>query len=99
SPWRSEHLHIQAHVGTTYKRALLDKNLRRDRAVPDRPGIITAFCASRNYPDRINHLRPGKDTTMRKPRDYDAELKALEDKAKELKTRKVQQLGELVIAT
>ena len=36
---------------------------------------------------------------MRKPSDYDAELKALEDKAKELKTRKVQQLGELVIAT
>ncbi|MGV6874582.1 conjugal transfer protein TraD [Pseudochelatococcus sp. B33] len=36
---------------------------------------------------------------MRKPRNYDAELKALEDKAKELKTRKVQQLGELVIAT
>lgn len=36
---------------------------------------------------------------MRKPRDYDAALKALEDKARELKTRKVQQLGELVIAT
>ena len=36
---------------------------------------------------------------MRKPRDYDAELKALEDKARELKTRKGQQLGELVIAT
>lgn len=36
---------------------------------------------------------------MRKLRDYDAELKALEDKARELKTRKVQQLGELVIAT
>lgn len=36
---------------------------------------------------------------MRKPRDYDAELKVLEDKAKELKNRKVQQLGELVIAT
>ena len=36
---------------------------------------------------------------MRKPRDYDAELKALEDKARELKTRKVQQLGELVIST
>jgi len=36
---------------------------------------------------------------MRKPRDYDAELKALEDKARELKNRKVQQLGELVIAT
>ncbi len=39
------------------------------------------------------------ETMMRKPRDYDAELKALEDKARELKTRKVQQLGELVIAT
>lgn len=36
---------------------------------------------------------------MRKPRDFDAELKALQDKARELKTRKVQQLGELVIAT
>jgi hypothetical protein len=39
------------------------------------------------------------ETMMRKPRNYDAELKALEDKARELKTRKVQQLGELVIAT
>ncbi|QPC93007.1 conjugal transfer protein TraD [Mesorhizobium sp. INR15] len=36
---------------------------------------------------------------MRRPRDFDAELKALDDKARELKTRKVQQLGELVIAT
>ena len=36
---------------------------------------------------------------MRKPRDFDAELKALDDKARALKTRKVQQLGELVIAT
>lgn len=36
---------------------------------------------------------------MRKPRDFDAELKALEDKARDLKSRKVQQLGELVIST
>jgi DNA-binding protein H-NS len=35
---------------------------------------------------------------MRKPRDFDAELKALGDKARNLKVRKVQQLGELVIA-
>ena len=35
---------------------------------------------------------------MRKPRDYDAELKALGDRAKLLKERKVRQLGELVIA-
>jgi conjugative transfer protein TraD len=39
------------------------------------------------------------ETRMRKPRDFDAELKALGDKARVLKTRKVQQLGELVIAT
>lgn len=36
---------------------------------------------------------------MRKPRDFDADLKALNDKAKLLKERKVYQLGELVIAT
>jgi Conjugal transfer protein TraD len=39
------------------------------------------------------------EDVMRKPRDFDGELKALQDKARELKTRKVQQLGELVIAT
>ena len=70
-----------------------------DRAVPHRPGNNTAFGDLRNYPYRINHLRPRKDTRMRKPRDYDAELKALDGKARELKMRKVQQLGELVIAT
>ncbi|UUL83781.1 conjugal transfer protein TraD [Sphingomonas qomolangmaensis] len=36
---------------------------------------------------------------MRKPRDYDAELKALDDKARSLKARKLEQLGELVVAT
>ncbi len=36
---------------------------------------------------------------MRRPRDYDAELKALTDKAKLLKDRKILQLGEVVIAT
>ncbi|MDR6834243.1 MULTISPECIES: conjugal transfer protein TraD [unclassified Sphingopyxis] len=36
---------------------------------------------------------------MRKPRDIDTELKALEAKAKTLKERRVRQLGELVIAT
>jgi GH43 family beta-xylosidase len=35
---------------------------------------------------------------MRKPRDFDSELKALADKARQLKERRVQQLGELVIA-
>lgn len=36
---------------------------------------------------------------MRKPRDFDAELQALTDKAKALKMKKQGQLGELVIAT
>lgn len=36
---------------------------------------------------------------MRKPRDIDLELKALADKARQLKERRVLQLGELVIAT
>jgi len=36
---------------------------------------------------------------MRKPRDFDAELRALTDKAKALKAKKQGQLGELVIAT
>lgn len=36
---------------------------------------------------------------MRKPRDFDAELKTLNDKAKQLREQKLRQLGELVIAT
>ena len=36
---------------------------------------------------------------MRKPHDFNAELRALEDKAKSLKERRVRQLGELVAAT
>jgi hypothetical protein len=36
---------------------------------------------------------------MRKPKDFDEQLKALSEKTKSLKERKVRQLGELVIAT
>lgn len=36
---------------------------------------------------------------MRKVRDYDAELKALGDKARQLKAKRVEQLGALVAAT
>lgn len=36
---------------------------------------------------------------MRKPRDYNAELRALDDKAKLIKERRLHQLGELVAAT
>ncbi|WP_084584716.1 conjugal transfer protein TraD [Sphingomonas azotifigens] len=36
---------------------------------------------------------------MRKPRDFDSELKALDSKARQLRQAKLQQLGELVVAT
>src|SRR4051794_14831788 len=38
-------------------------------------------------------------TTMRKPRDIDAELKALQDKQRSLKLKRITQFGELVTAT
>ena len=36
---------------------------------------------------------------MRKPHDFDSELKTLADKARQLKERRVRQFGELVVAT
>jgi hypothetical protein len=36
---------------------------------------------------------------MRKPKDFDSELKALDERAKQLRTRKLHQLGELVVGT
>lgn len=36
---------------------------------------------------------------MKKPRDIDAELRALAQKARDLKTKRVNQFGELVMAT
>jgi len=44
-------------------------------------------------------ITPRRRPMMRKPRDIDAELKALAEKAKLLKERRVQQLGEVVIAS
>ena len=40
-----------------------------------------------------------KGKAMRKVRDYDAELKALNDKARSLKAKRVEQLGQLVAVT
>lgn len=36
---------------------------------------------------------------MRKPKDFDSELKLLDERARQLKTRKLHQLGELVVAS
>src|ERR1700682_1217085 len=64
--------------------------------------------ASQAVPTTLQHYAQGStiipsstllENVMRKPRDFDGELKALQDKARDLKSRKVQQLGELVIAT
>jgi hypothetical protein len=63
---------------------------------------------SQTVPVTLRHYAQGStiipsstllENVMRKPRDFDGELKALQDKARDLKSRKVQQLGELVIAT
>jgi DNA-binding protein H-NS len=57
---------------------------------------MQAMSAARYYDGRINSQWRQK---MRKPRDIDSELKALADKAKQLKERRVLQLGELVLAS
>jgi Conjugal transfer protein TraD len=67
-------------------------------------GIIASqavLTTLQHYARRLAIISPSPlpETSMRKPRDFDAELKALGDKARDLKSRKVQQLGELVIAT
>src|SRR3546814_777262 len=90
------HLQQKAHVGTTYKRALTRFHRARDHKV--------ARDFSRLNGDETRHswfVRPSdkEGQTMRKPRDFDAELQALTDKAKALRNKKQGQLGELVIAT
>jgi conjugative transfer protein TraD len=61
----------------------------------------TVLTTLQHYAGRLVIISPSTrmEATMRKPRDFDAELKALGDKARDLKSRKVQQLGELVIVT
>jgi hypothetical protein len=90
------HLHFEAHVGTTYKRALTRKIPVRDRVMPNCPGNSTALRLALYYHDRI--IAQWR-LWMRRPRDFDSELKALADKARQLKERRVRQLGELVAAT
>jgi DNA-binding protein H-NS len=60
------------------------------------PGNLAAKPKARRY---IANITITMEQIMRKPRDFDSELKALAEKAKQLKARKILQLGELVIAT
>ncbi len=92
----ANHLHQTSDVGTTYKRALRRFHLSRDAFIPRYPGALQLIERPDNW---IILSAQRKDDRMRKPRDYDAELKALDHKARHLKARKREQLGELVIAT
>src|SRR3954462_5074010 len=66
------------------------------------PSTASPWRASR-HPVRDHPPQPicrrKDETTMRKPRDIDAELKALQDRQKQLRARRVTQFGELVTAT
>jgi Conjugal transfer protein TraD len=90
------HLHFKSDVGTTYKRALERFHLSRDGVIP------RDFNALRLIDRRDNWSVPDdqqEDNPMRKPRDFDAELTTLNGKARRLKDRRINQLGELVVAT
>src|SRR5260370_42636838 len=63
---------------------------------------------SQTVPATLQHYAQGStiipsstllENVMRKPRHFDGALKALQDKARDLKSRKEQQLGELGIPT
>jgi hypothetical protein len=84
-------IRFEAHVSTTYKRALTKKILVRDRSIPHRLTHDRAIGARSSY----DEARTNTEAVMRKPRDFDAALTALSDKAKALKENKRQQLGEL----
>jgi hypothetical protein len=89
-------LHYTSNVGTTYKRALQRFHLSRDVIVSSGFSALPLIDSLDNW--IVLHIQL-KDDAMRKPRDYDAELKALDGKAKALKARRLEQLGQLVMAT
>jgi hypothetical protein len=85
-----------------------ERTSERRISAPSLKKISGGITPSQTVPATLQHYA-GRSTiipsstwlenVMRKPRDFDGELKALQDKARDLKSRKVQQLGELVIAT
>jgi DNA-binding protein H-NS len=79
-----------------YKRALRSKIGLTDGSTRQYWGMCKsrAACQPRAISHTLWMVRP-----MRKPRDLDTELRALAERTQRLKTRKVAQLGELVIAT
>jgi len=80
---------------------------KRRISAPSLEKFSGGITPSQSVPATLQHYAQGStiitsstllENVMRKPRDFDGELKALQDKARDLKSRKVQQLGELVIA-
>ena len=99
----------EAEAGAAVRPDLLDAFSAAERAVlaaeaeirtPNTPSPSRAsrHHADRDHPRRNQPVREDQ-TAMRKPRDIDAELKALQDKQKQLRARRVVQFGELVTAT
>jgi Conjugal transfer protein TraD len=85
-----------------------ERTSERRISAPSLEKFSGGITSSQAVPATLQHYAEGStiiapstlmEATMRKPRDFDGELKALQDKARDLKSRKVQQLGELVIAT
>ncbi len=60
--------------------------------------IPAPVLSSGSFPGLNYHRSTSLEDVIRKPRDFDGELKALQDKARDLKSRKMLGLGELVIA-
>jgi hypothetical protein len=89
------HLHLKSDVGTTYKRALKRFHQSREREISRDFTTLPLIDSGDNW--CVGHPLQGAGQ-MRKLRDYDSELKALELKARQLKSRRQSQLGELVIA-
>jgi hypothetical protein len=85
-----------------------ERTSERRISAPSLKKFSGGITASQAVPATLQHYAQGSsivpsstllENVMRKPRDFDGELKALQDKARDLKSRKVLGLGELVIAT
>jgi hypothetical protein len=86
----------------------IKRTSERRISAPSLEKISGGITPSQTVPVTLRHYAQGStiiapstllEDVMRKPRNFDGELKALQDKARDLKSRKVQQLGELVIAS
>src|SRR5271170_7095545 len=85
-----------------------ERTSERRISAPSLEKFSGGITPSQTVPATLQHYARGStiipsstllENVMRKPRDFEDELKALQDRARDLKSRKVQQLGELVIAT